>query len=62
MLGTIIARSITFFPSEAAAIALAAKGEMTAADGFFVAPAKGRPGKYVIEVRDPDDGLLIGYV
>lgn len=57
-----IAKSITFFKTEAAARALAAKGEMTEEDGFFVAPAVGRPGNFVIEVRDTDDGLLLGYL
>ena len=57
-----IEKSITFFKSEASALALAAKGEMTEADGFFVVPAKGREGCFVIEVRDTDDGLLLGYL
>jgi hypothetical protein len=56
------AKTITFFKTEAAAIALVAKGEMTEAEGFFVAEAKGRAGQFVIEVRDTDDGLLLGYV
>lgn len=54
------AKTITFFNTEAAAVALAAKGEMTEADGFFVVPSIGRPGKFVIEVRDTDDGLVLG--
>ena len=57
-----ITQSITFFRSEDAARALAAKGDMIEEDGFFIAPAKGRPGSFVIEVRDTDDGLLLGYV
>jgi hypothetical protein len=57
-----ITKSITFFKTEAAAVALATKGEMTEADGFFVAEAKGRTGYFVIEVRDTDDGLLLGYL
>lgn len=56
------AKSITFFKTEAAAIALAVKGEMTEADGYFIAPAKGRPDKFVIEVRDTDGGMLLGYL
>jgi hypothetical protein len=55
-------KSITFFKTEAAASALAAKGEMIEAEGFFIASAKGRPDNFVIEVRDPDDGLLLGYL
>ena len=62
MLGTILTKSITFFSTEAAAVAVCAKGSMTEADGFFVVPAEGRPGKFVIEVRDTDDGLLLGYL
>ncbi len=55
-------KSITFFKSEAAAKAIVTKGDMTEADGFFVAPAKARPGIFVIEVRDTDDGFLLGYL
>ena len=62
MFGFAITQSITFFRSEEAARALATKGEMTEEEGFFVAPAKGRPGSFVIEVRDTDDGILLGYV
>ena len=51
---------ITFFKTDAAALAV--KGEMTEAEGFFVVPAPGRPGMFVIEVRDTDDGLLFGYL
>jgi hypothetical protein len=51
---------ITFFKTEAAALAIMAKGEMTAEDGVFVVPAKGRPGYFVIEVRDTDDGTVLG--
>lgn len=56
------AQTITFFKTEAAARALAEKGDMTEADGFFVTESKGRAGMFVIEVRDTDDGLLIGYL
>lgn len=58
---TIAVKSITFFPSKAAADALAAKGDMTEDEGFYVTEARGRPGKFVIEVRD-EDGSLLGYV
>lgn len=57
-----ITQTITFFKTCAAAEALAAKGEMTEAEGFFIAEAKGRAGWFVIEVRDTDDGLLLGYL
>ena len=62
MFNPAITQSITFFRSEEAARALAAKGEMIEEDGFFVSPAKGCPGSFVIEVRDTDDGLLLGHV
>lgn len=54
--------TITFFKNKAAADAMVAKGEMTEEEGFFVAEAVGRPGWYVIEVRDTDDGLRLGYL
>ncbi len=33
-----------------------------AADGFVVAPAKGRDGKFVVQVLDTDDGKLMGHL
>jgi hypothetical protein len=61
MRGTIMVQSIVFFASEAKAIEMA---ELNggAAEGFAAVEAKGRPGKYVVEVRDTDDGLLLGYL
>ena len=59
------AQSITFFPSREDAQSLATRGEMTEAEGFYVAPARGRMGArgfWVIEVRDQEDGLLLGFV
>jgi hypothetical protein len=56
------AKTITFFKTEAAAITLAVKGEMTEDEGFFIVPAIGRPGCFVIEVRDTDDNMLLGYL
>jgi hypothetical protein len=55
-------KSITFFNSEAAAIAMTVKGDMTEAEGFYVVPAVGRPGCFVIEFRDPEDGFVIGNI
>lgn len=53
--------SITFFPSEAAAVWMAeANGGKD--EGFVVAPAKGRDGKFVVQVLDTDDGLLLGHL
>lgn len=61
MYGTIMVQSIIFFPNEKAATDMAHVngGER---EGFRAAPAKGRPGKYVVEVIDTDDGLLLGYL
>lgn len=61
MRGTIMVRTITFFPTEAAAktMAEANGGE---ADGFVAAPAKGREGKFVVQVVDTEDGLLLGHL
>jgi hypothetical protein len=58
---TITAQTITFFPNEAAAtkIAEANGGE---AEGFVVAAAKGREGKFVVRVIDTDDGLVLGHL
>jgi hypothetical protein len=54
-------QTITFFPTEAAAIKIAeANGGVV--EGFVVAPAKGRPGKFVIQVLDTDDGKFLGYL
>jgi hypothetical protein len=61
MRGTIMVQTITFFPTEAKAAAMAQLngGEV---EGFKVAPAKGRDGKYVVQVLDTDDGLLLGHL
>jgi hypothetical protein len=60
--GTIMTQTITFFPSHAAASAMAnANGGMV--EGFVVVPALGKPGKWVIQVWDTDEpGLLLGYL
>jgi len=54
-------QTITFWNTEIGAIDMAHRngGE---AEGFRAAPAKGRPGKFVVEVFDIDDGLLLGYL
>ena len=62
MHGTILShQTITFFPAETAAkvIAEANGGE---AEGFVVTAAKGRPGKFVIQVIDTDDGTPMGHL
>lgn len=59
---TITVQTITFFPTEAAAQHIA---DMNggADEGFIVARAAGRPGKFVIVVSDPDDdGLILGHL
>jgi len=59
--GTIMVQTITFFPAEAAATKMAeANGGKE--DGFVVAAAKGREGKFVVQVVDTDDGSLIGHL
>ena len=60
-LGNIMTQSITFWPSEVKASEIA-EANGGAAEGFTVAPAKGRPGKFVIEVRDTDDNYFLGYL
>lgn len=61
MLGTIIVNRITFYPSEEAARKIAdANGGET--EGYRVAPATGRAGKYVIEVLDTEDNFKLGYL
>ena len=56
---TITTQSITFFPSfESAKKVAHANGG--ADEGFVVAPAQGRPGKFVVQVIDTDDGLILG--
>ena len=54
--------SITFFKTREAAEAIAKKGDMTEAGGFFVVPSTARIGHFVIECRDTDDGKLLGYL
>ena len=55
------AQTITFFASEAAATKMAdANGGKD--EGFVVAHAKGRPGKFVVQVVDTDDGMLLGHI
>lgn len=61
MLGTIMVQTITFFSSVTAAKALA-EANGGEADGFVVVPAKGRDGKFVVQVVDTDDGLLLGHL
>ena len=61
MLGTIMVQSITFFASERAAVEMAERNGGKA-EGFIAAPAKGRPGKFVVQVLDTDDGLLLGHL
>lgn len=53
--------SITFFRTEAKAIEIA-EANGGAIEGFIVVPAIGRDGKWVIQVVDPDDSLLLGYL
>ena len=54
-------QSITFFSTAEAAEAMA-EANGGAAEGFVAAPAKGRPGKFVVQVLDTDDGFLLGYL
>lgn len=61
MRGTIMVQTITFFATEAKAVELA-EANGGEADGFVAAPAKGRDGKFAVEVRDTDDGLFLGYL
>lgn len=57
---TITVQTITFFPTEAAAQAIAdANGGE--AEGFRVVPAS-RAGKFVVVVYDTDDGLILGHL
>lgn len=61
MLTITSAQTITFFPSEAAAVKMAeANGGED--EGFVVVPAKGRDGKFVVQIIDTDDGLLLGHI
>ena len=50
----------TLFRTEASARDVYDRGEMTESDGFFV--VCNSEGRYVIEVRDPDDGLVLGCI
>lgn len=50
---------ITFFHNEAEARGLA-EANGGEADGFRTIPAPGRPGWWMVEVFDPDDGLHLG--
>ena len=53
--------SIVFFATEVAALAMAARNGGND-EGFVAAPAKGRPGNFVVEVRDTEDNFLLGYL
>ena len=53
--------TITFFASLAAAEKLA-EANGGAAEGFVVAAAVGRPGRFVVQVVDTDDGALLGHL
>jgi hypothetical protein len=58
---TISAQSITFFPSFASAVKMA-EANGGEANGFVVAPAVGRDGKFVVKVLDTDDGFMLGHL
>lgn len=59
--GTIMVNHMTFYATRDAAVKLAlANGGKV--DGFIVKPAVGRPGKWVIEVIDPEDGFHLGFL
>jgi hypothetical protein len=55
------AQTITFFPTEKAAAKLA-EANGGESEGFVVASAKGRAGKFVVQIIDTDDGLLLGHL
>ena len=59
--GTICTQSITFFASIESATKMA-EVNGGAADGFVVAPAVGRPGKFVVKVLDTEDGFHLGHL
>ena len=59
MLNIMNDKFITFFSTEAAAKEMA-ETNGGAGDGFRAVAAKGRPGKFVVEVFDVDDGYLLG--
>jgi hypothetical protein len=64
MLGTIMMNtSITFYSTQAAAQDMADRNG-GADEGYLVAPAKGRTGKFVIEVYDDEAGdhFFLGYL
>jgi hypothetical protein len=60
MHGTIINKSITFFPTEAAALKIA-EANGGAAEGYTIEEAKAKAGKLVVKVVD-EEGVFVFFL